>query len=334
MLKRLTLGAPNVGDSASELWFLQPVIDAARAGLSLVPAMAEAVRRLGFDSFMYALATEPRCDRTATAHVWTTLPDEWVDEYDCNGYIDDDPRLALARGRTTPLLWDAATIEASGRGRHFLDRAARYGIRSGVMVMFNDASGARIVAGFHSATSPVDSNRRMAIAERLGSLMMATAEFHDLFVVPAFAGTLHPVWLGPPLSPRERQCLELAAHGMTSADIGIKLDICERTVHFHIGNVLVKLGVLNRQEAIALALTMGLIRLDPFARPAGGTVPASMVIRADVPAAKLALNQAPRIERAPVRAQTRSRSQSRSAPTVCTSAAGFISASPSEGWAP
>lgn len=267
MLKRLTLGAPTRSDSAGELLFLQTAIDAARTGVSIVPAMTEAVRDLGFDSFMYALATEPRNDRATTAHVWTTLPDAWVDEYDRNGYIDDDPRLALARRRTTPLIWDAATLDVSARGRHFLDRAAAYGIRSGVMVTFNDASGARIVAGFHSPISPVDAARRAAIMDCQGSLMMMSAEFHDHMVVPAFAGTLYPVWRGPEPTDRELQCLELAARGMTSADIGIKLGITARTVYFHFSNLMLKLGVLNRQEAVALGLTRGLIKLDAHAHP-------------------------------------------------------------------
>ena len=57
------------------------------------------------------------------------------------------------------------------------------------------------------------------------------------------------------LSNRERQCLTLAARGMTSADIGLKLDISARTVSFHLSNVIQKLGALNRYEAISLALS-------------------------------------------------------------------------------
>ena len=46
---------------------------------------------------------------------------------------------------------------------------------------------------------------------------------------------------------------------MTSADIGLKLDISARTVNFHFSNIMQKLGALNRYEAISLALSKRLI---------------------------------------------------------------------------
>jgi DNA-binding CsgD family transcriptional regulator len=54
----------------------------------------------------------------------------------------------------------------------------------------------------------------------------------------------------------------MAAHGMTSADIGIKLGIAERTANFHFSNILSKLDALNRHEAIAKGMNLGLIRME------------------------------------------------------------------------
>jgi DNA-binding CsgD family transcriptional regulator len=47
---------------------------------------------------------------------------------------------------------------------------------------------------------------------------------------------------------------------MTSPDIGMKLGITERTVNFHFSNLFSKLGVLNRNEAIAKATAQGIVR--------------------------------------------------------------------------
>jgi len=58
---------------------------------------------------------------------------------------------------------------------------------------------------------------------------------------------------GELLSDRERSCLSLAAKGQTSRDIADKLGINQRTVDFHFANIVRKLDVLNRQEAIAKA---------------------------------------------------------------------------------
>lgn len=61
------------------------------------------------------------------------------------------------------------------------------------------------------------------------------------------------------LSDRERQCLTMAARGLTSDDMAYKLGITERTVRFHFSSIRSKLGAANRQEAVAKAIKGGLI---------------------------------------------------------------------------
>jgi DNA-binding CsgD family transcriptional regulator len=55
----------------------------------------------------------------------------------------------------------------------------------------------------------------------------------------------------------------MAANGMTSVDIALKLGIKPRTANFHFGKLVTKLGVLNRKEAIAMGVARGLIRTNP-----------------------------------------------------------------------
>ena len=86
--------------------------------------------------------------------------------------------------------------------------------------------------------------------------------FHELFVKGVIEKGIAPPFEGAPLSARERQCLQMAAHGMTGAEIAFKLGIAERTVIFHFGNIVSKLGVLNRQEAIAKGIAQGVIRME------------------------------------------------------------------------
>jgi NarL family two-component system response regulator LiaR len=63
-----------------------------------------------------------------------------------------------------------------------------------------------------------------------------------------------PFELGNDLTSRERQVLTLVVEGMTNAAISKRLVISRSTVKFHVGNILSKLGVSNRAEAVALAL--------------------------------------------------------------------------------
>lgn len=263
MLQSITPGKPGTEQLTSSFGLsLQPLVSAALAGEPLEPVMTSIVRGFGFDSFIYAMATDPQPNHDSRSYVWTTLPREWVAEYDKNAYVEIDPRITASWGRTTPLIWDASTIDGDARVRHFLERAAHYGIRSGVTISFSDSRYPRCGTSFNSSLSPVGESRRQEIVDRLGDLMVLTAGFHDLFMANVVTRGLPPGQKGAPLSQRERQCLQMAAHGMTSADIGIKLGIAERTANFHFSNILSKLDALNRHEAIAKGMKLGLIRMD------------------------------------------------------------------------
>lgn len=62
-----------------------------------------------------------------------------------------------------------------------------------------------------------------------------------------------------PLSAREVEILSLASHGKTAPEMSVALAISERTVAFHINNIVEKLGASNKTHAVALALRQGLI---------------------------------------------------------------------------
>jgi two-component system, NarL family, response regulator DevR len=61
------------------------------------------------------------------------------------------------------------------------------------------------------------------------------------------------------LTTREREVLGLLAHGMSNRGIGERLYISETTAKFHVGNILRKLGVSRRAEAVYEASKMGVI---------------------------------------------------------------------------
>jgi LuxR family transcriptional activator of conjugal transfer of Ti plasmids len=262
MLQHITPGKPTVDPINAAGMPLQPLIEAATAGQPLEPVMDSIVRGYGFDNFTYTVSTDSHPDRETRAYVWSTLPREWVELYDKNAYVEVDPRITMTWGRTTPFIWDAATVGGDAKVRAYLDHAAQYGVRSGVTISFSDLRYPRCGTSFSSAISPVSEARNRRIMELLGELMMLSASFHEIFMTNVVTKGIPPAQLGAPLSPRERQCLQMAAHGMTSADIGIKLGIVERTANFHFSNILSKLDALNRHEAIAKAMRLGIIRLD------------------------------------------------------------------------
>ena len=62
-----------------------------------------------------------------------------------------------------------------------------------------------------------------------------------------------------PLTKREQEVLSLVAQGMTNPQIAEQLVISTSTVQFHVHNILGKLGVGTRTEAVAMAIQSKLI---------------------------------------------------------------------------
>ena len=61
------------------------------------------------------------------------------------------------------------------------------------------------------------------------------------------------------LTPREREVLALMVEGLTNPDIAQRLVVSRSTAKAHVSNILSKLGVSNRGEAIALAIQYNLV---------------------------------------------------------------------------
>lgn len=66
------------------------------------------------------------------------------------------------------------------------------------------------------------------------------------------------------LTEREREVLELVVSGATNKEIGASLHISDNTVSYHMKNILSKLHLRNRAEAVAYALRTGLVSQDPL----------------------------------------------------------------------
>ncbi|HET9112183.1 MAG TPA: response regulator transcription factor [Ktedonobacterales bacterium] len=70
-----------------------------------------------------------------------------------------------------------------------------------------------------------------------------------------------------PLTPRERETLQLLGRGLQNKEIAARLGIRERTAKFHIAALMRKLGAGNRTEVVTLATQRGLLSLAPTETP-------------------------------------------------------------------
>ncbi len=68
-----------------------------------------------------------------------------------------------------------------------------------------------------------------------------------------------PPALGADLTGREREVLALMAQGLSNTEIAEKLIVSPSTIKSHVSNILSKLDVTSRTEAVALAVRQGLV---------------------------------------------------------------------------
>jgi DNA-binding NarL/FixJ family response regulator len=65
------------------------------------------------------------------------------------------------------------------------------------------------------------------------------------------------------LSAREVKVLDAAAHGLTNAEIALRLEVSVHAVKFHLASIYRKLGAGNRTEAAFLYLRSAAERPPP-----------------------------------------------------------------------
>jgi DNA-binding NarL/FixJ family response regulator len=76
----------------------------------------------------------------------------------------------------------------------------------------------------------------------------------------------HPDGEHEELTARQLEILEMVATGMTYKEVGAALDVSENTVKYHMGEVINRLHVKNREQGVAYAMRTGLIPLPGSGR--------------------------------------------------------------------
>jgi NarL family two-component system response regulator LiaR len=99
--------------------------------------------------------------------------------------------------------------------------------------------------------------------EELTEAIRAAAEGRSILAPEAVQALAQPEAAAPTigydLTPREYEVLELLVKGLNNVQIAGTLDISPATAKAHVSNILSKLGVSNRAEAVSVAIQQNLI---------------------------------------------------------------------------
>jgi DNA-binding CsgD family transcriptional regulator len=241
---------------------LQPLIAAANRGDDVAPILHAIAQGFGFDGFMYGVSLSPRPNAENQQYVYLTWPLELLRIYSDQDLIEVDPRVQDILESVIPQLWDQKTYRGrSPRIDALLDLFSSYDLRSGIVVPIRDTHGRVAMLSLSSSFAINDEVRTAMITQVKGDITLFGLYFHELFVSGVLNDVIRPSLHGAKLSPRERECIDMSAHGLSGEDISQRLCISPRTVQHHFDSIRGKLNATSRQEAVAIAVQMGIIQL-------------------------------------------------------------------------
>ncbi len=102
-----------------------------------------------------------------------------------------------------------------------------------------------------------------AVSREVSGILLKTVARREELDLPERAATEEP----PTLTARQIEILQLAVQGLSYKEIADCLSVSEHTIKYHMGEVFQRLGVKNREQAAAYALSRGLARRDSARLP-------------------------------------------------------------------
>lgn len=213
----------------------------------------------GFDHFIYG-ASFPTSLIKPTVLVISGHPDAWRDHYQACGYLTVDPAVQHCTRSIRPLIWQDLRLDPKMDEKPFtvMQEAREFGLVSGASLSIRGSRGELGVLSFSSERTPQQT--RSEIDSAIPDLYLLSAYVHEAVGRLVSQGSLP--FNRPELTAREHECLLWAAEGKTSWEIARILGISERTAIFHLQNAARRLNASSRQQAVALAVSQGLISLQ------------------------------------------------------------------------
>lgn len=206
-------------------------------------------KSLGFDYFCYG-HREHAPYASARLYLQSNYPHIWQNAYEENQFAKKDPTIEHALKSTIPLIWSEKNFTSA---TSFYEEATSHGIRFGWSQAIRSAEGLSMLTLSRSA-DPVSSAELHANMSRLLWFNQVISQALQKFALSEKTQNKPVV-----LTSREAEVVRWTADGKTSFEISVILGIAERTVNFHLNNVMSKLDTHNKIAATVKAITMNLI---------------------------------------------------------------------------
>ncbi|MCF4996484.1 LuxR family transcriptional regulator [Pseudomonas syringae] len=214
------------------------------------PILLKLTENIGFN-FCAITIVANKHDRYSKLLQINNFSKEWNQKYEDEHYNETDPVLTHCNHSMLPIVWSEKMF---CHAPDLWQTLQQQEVRHGWSQAFHDESGRCAILSLarkHHSISPLE------LYEHFGYLFYVTSHLIDLFTrnLPQGSQNPHP----PRLSSRELEVLKLSAGGKTAYEIARILSLSERTVNYHVQNVIMKLNVCNKISAVIAATRAGII---------------------------------------------------------------------------
>lgn len=244
MLDRQTAKPVNHEALISELAGLSTQFDILRF-------LKKTTEMFGARAFMVLRVPSSTAVALQSASVITSWPSELIAKYDAEGLLADSPAVRHIKTSTVPFSYDIHAINhqrRDGKSERVVELFEQYGLIRGAYFPVSDAGGDRGAIGYSGTREPFTNQ------EMLQLHMISTCVFDRLYQLARKDRKG-----GEDLTQREIDCLTWTAAGKTSLEISNILNLSEHTVNHYLNRATKKLDTVNRTQAVAKALRMGII---------------------------------------------------------------------------
>jgi LuxR family quorum sensing-dependent transcriptional regulator len=226
-------------------------VEVAQSSSEVLCLFSQAVGQAGFSAYVMCGLPDAHTSfpNRMIADGW---PRGWSELYLKENLAKNDPVERHCLRTVEPFEWREAPYAGDNMAaKAVMDRACDFGMVKGfcVPIHYGDGSGAAV--SFAGEQPDLDRGTRPALH------LMALYAHHRI------RSLLRPTPLHADrvLSAREREVVLWATTGKTNWEIGMILNISERTVHAHMQSAARKLNAVNRTSTIVNALRAGEITL-------------------------------------------------------------------------
>jgi len=177
--------------------------------------------------------------------IHSNYPSEWVDTYRRQALYKSDPVMANAAITSRPFFWTTVNDRSHAPNKVF-EQSAEYGIDQGFSIPIHDPGSA--FGSLHLPCVEGDPDFDPIIQS-------------NMFLIKAIGTIAHqyrPIEVSQEellsLSPREIEFLHWLALGKNYQEIGLIMNITERTVKFYAKKITEKMGCTNVKQAMVKAI--------------------------------------------------------------------------------